>query len=72
MSEYSRETAPSDPPVSSGACALPNLLEQKWIPFSEKTGYTARMADTYTIESAQQKLSALVEEAADHPITITK
>lgn len=72
MSEYSRETAPSDPPVSSGACALPNLLERKWISFSEKTGYTARMADTYTIESAQQKLSALVEEAADHPITITK
>ncbi len=30
------------------------------------------MADTYTIKSAQQKLSALVEEAADHPVTITK
>jgi prevent-host-death family protein len=30
------------------------------------------MADTYTIKTAQQKLSALVEEAADHPVTITK
>ena len=30
------------------------------------------MADTYTIKSAQQKFSALVEEAADHPVTITK
>lgn len=30
------------------------------------------MADTYTIKTAQQRLSALVEEAADHPVTITK
>ncbi|MEY3896340.1 MAG: Antitoxin Phd YefM, type toxin-antitoxin system [Verrucomicrobiota bacterium] len=30
------------------------------------------MADTYTIKNAQQKLSALVAEAADHPVTITK
>ena len=30
------------------------------------------MADTYTIKSAQQKFSALVAEAADHPVTITK
>ena len=30
------------------------------------------MADTYTIKSAQQKSSALVAEAADHPVTITK
>ena len=30
------------------------------------------MADSYTIKTAQQKLSALVEEAADHPVTITK
>ena len=30
------------------------------------------MADTYTIKTAQQKLSALVQEAADHPVTITK
>ncbi|MFY8215205.1 MAG: type II toxin-antitoxin system Phd/YefM family antitoxin [Chthoniobacterales bacterium] len=30
------------------------------------------MADTYTIKTAQQKFSALVEEAADHPVTITK
>lgn len=30
------------------------------------------MADTYTIKSAQQRFSALVEEAADHPVTITK
>lgn len=37
-----------------------------------KTEYIARMVDTYTIKSAQQKLSALVEEAAVHPVTITK
>jgi prevent-host-death family protein len=42
------------------------------IPFSEKMGYVGHMADTYTIKTAQQKLSALVEEAADHPVTITK
>lgn len=30
------------------------------------------MADSYTIKTAQQKFSALVEEAADHPVTITK
>lgn len=30
------------------------------------------MADSYTIKNAQQKFSALVEEVADHPITITK
>ncbi|MGA1129974.1 MAG: type II toxin-antitoxin system Phd/YefM family antitoxin [Chthoniobacterales bacterium] len=30
------------------------------------------MADTYTIKTAQQKFSALVKEAADHPVTITK
>ena len=29
------------------------------------------MPDTYTIKTAQQKLSALVREAADHPVTIT-
>ncbi len=30
------------------------------------------MADSYTMKTAQQKLSALVQEAADHPVTITK
>lgn len=30
------------------------------------------MADSYSIKSAQQKFSTLVEEAADHPVTITK
>jgi prevent-host-death family protein len=30
------------------------------------------MADSYTIKTAQQKFSALVQEAADHPVTITK
>ena len=30
------------------------------------------MADTYTIKSTQQKFSALVAEAADHPVTLTK
>jgi prevent-host-death family protein len=30
------------------------------------------MADTYTLKTAQQRLSTLVEESADHPVTITK
>lgn len=30
------------------------------------------MPDTYSIKTAQQKFSAVVEEAADHPVTITK
>lgn len=30
------------------------------------------MSDTYTIKTAQQKFSAVVREAADHPVTITK
>jgi len=30
------------------------------------------MADSYTIKTAQQKFSAVVDEAADHPVTITK
>ena len=30
------------------------------------------MADTYTIKTAQQRFSAVVEEVADHPVTITK
>lgn len=30
------------------------------------------MPDTYTIKTAQQKLSALVREAEDHPVTITR
>jgi len=30
------------------------------------------MPSTYTIKTAQQKFSSLVQEAADHPITITK
>jgi prevent-host-death family protein len=42
------------------------------IPFSLEMEYIARMAGSYTIKSAQQKFSALVEEAADHPVTITK
>jgi len=29
------------------------------------------MADSYTIKNAQQKFSAVVQEAADHPVTIT-
>jgi prevent-host-death family protein len=29
------------------------------------------MADTYTIKTAQRKFSALVQEAEDHPVTIT-
>jgi prevent-host-death family protein len=30
------------------------------------------MSDSYTIKTAQQRFSALVEEAVDHPVTITK
>jgi prevent-host-death family protein len=30
------------------------------------------VADTYTIKTAQQRFSAVVQEAADHPVTITK
>lgn len=30
------------------------------------------MADSYSIKTAQQKFSALIEEVADHPVTITK
>ena len=30
------------------------------------------MADSYTIKDAQQKFSAVVQESADHPVTITK
>ena len=30
------------------------------------------MSDIYTIKTAQQKFSTVVQEAADHPITITK
>ena len=30
------------------------------------------MPDTYTIKTAQQKFSALVQEADDHPVTITR
>lgn len=30
------------------------------------------MPDSYTIKTAQQKFSALVQEVADHPVTITK
>jgi len=29
------------------------------------------MADSYTIKDARQKFSAVVQEAADHPVTIT-
>lgn len=30
------------------------------------------MGDSYTIKDAQQKFSAVVREAADHPVTITR
>lgn len=30
------------------------------------------MPDTYTIKTAQQRFSAVVQESADHPVTITK
>ena len=30
------------------------------------------MPDTYSIKTAQQRFSALIQEAVDHPVTITK
>ena len=30
------------------------------------------MPDTYTIKTAQQRFSAIVQEAEDHPVTITR
>ncbi len=39
--------------------------------FIEK-GIRFGMADSYSIKTAQQKFSAVVQEAADHPVTITK
>ncbi|MCX6960294.1 MAG: type II toxin-antitoxin system Phd/YefM family antitoxin [Verrucomicrobia bacterium] len=30
------------------------------------------MADSYTIKTAQQRFSSLVQEAEDHPVTITR
>ncbi len=30
------------------------------------------MPDSYTIKNAQQKFSIVVQEVADHPVTITK
>jgi len=30
------------------------------------------MADTYTIKTAQQRFSTVVQEAEDHPVTITR
>ncbi|MBE2203540.1 MAG: type II toxin-antitoxin system prevent-host-death family antitoxin [Chthoniobacterales bacterium] len=30
------------------------------------------MSDAYTIKTAQQRFSAVVQEATDHPVTITK
>lgn len=30
------------------------------------------MADSYSVKTAQQQFSAVVREAADHPVTITR
>jgi prevent-host-death family protein len=30
------------------------------------------MPDSYTIKTAQQKFSAVIDEAIDHPVTITR
>jgi prevent-host-death family protein len=30
------------------------------------------VTDSYTIKTAQQRFSAIVQEVADHPVTITK
>jgi len=39
---------------------------------NQKTAYRCLVADTYSIKTAQQRFAAVVQEAADHPITITK
>lgn len=44
----------------------------KSIPFFERSIYFYCVPDTYTIKTAQQKFSALVQEVEDHPVTITK
>jgi prevent-host-death family protein len=40
--------------------------------YPEKKVYILMMADTYTIKTAQQRFSSLVQEAEDHPVTITR
>ena len=42
------------------------------IAFSDKKAYFPLVADSYTVKTAQQQFSAVVREAADHPVTITK
>ena len=42
------------------------------IAFSDKKAYFLLVADSYTVKTAQQQFSAVVREAADHPVTITK
>jgi prevent-host-death family protein len=42
------------------------------IAFSRKKAYKFAVADSYTVKTAQQQFSAVVREAADHPVTITK
>jgi len=39
--------------------------------FFPKKGRRSFMPDSYTIKTAQQKFSAVVQEAVDHPVTIT-
>jgi len=42
------------------------------IDLSAETVYFLGVADSYSIKTAQQRFSAVVQEAADHPVTITK
>jgi prevent-host-death family protein len=40
--------------------------------FFKKRNTYNDMADAYTVKTAQQQFSAVVREAQDHPVTITK
>lgn len=42
------------------------------MPFTGKRNTIRSMADSYTVKTAQQQFSAVVRDAQDHPVTITK
>lgn len=49
---------------------LPAISES--LAFLQKKDDIRGMADTYTIKTAQQHFSSVVQEAEDHPVTITR
>jgi len=67
-----KATLPSGGLVRGGW--VPNLLplaqssqEHRGLPFFQIKAYICPMSDTYTIKTAQQKFSAVVQEACDRP-----